>query len=84
MSVDLGGLETGVTKQLLDDPEVGAPVEKMGSEGVAESMGVRGHHRPAIEDAPDVAGAEPLARAGCRRGPRAGSSSVIIASRGPS
>ena len=59
--VDLGGLQAGVTEQLLHDPEVGAAVEEVGGEAVAQGVGVGGHRRPAIEDAPNVSRAEAIA-----------------------
>ena len=43
MSVDLGGLETGVAQQFLDHPQVSAAIEKVGGEAVAEGVGVGGH-----------------------------------------
>ena len=43
MSVDLCGLQTGVTQQFLHHPEVGTPVEEVGGEAVAEGVGVGGH-----------------------------------------
>ena len=42
MSVTLGGGEVGVTEQLLHGAEVGATVEQVGGEGVAQGVGVRG------------------------------------------
>ena len=40
MSVDLRGLQTGVTKQFLYHPEVGTTVQQVGGEAVAEGVGV--------------------------------------------
>ena len=40
MSVDLRGLQAGVTQQFLHHPQVGAPVEEVGGEAVAEGVGV--------------------------------------------
>ena len=40
MSVDLRGLQAGVTQQFLHHTQVGAPVEEMGGEAVAEGVGV--------------------------------------------
>ena len=45
-----------MAEQLLDDPEVGAAVEQMGGEGVAQCMRVRRGQGEAVEDPPDVAG----------------------------
>src|SRR3954451_11977050 len=65
-SVDLGRGDRGVAEQLLDGPEVGAAVEQVGREGVAQ--GVRGDAavdrgvaRPHPQAAPDVGGREPAA-----------------------
>ena len=61
MSVDLCGLQAGVTQQFLHHPQVGAPVQQVGGEAVAEGVGVGGDRRPPVEEPPDVPGAEPLA-----------------------
>ena len=53
-----------MAEQLLDDPQVGAAVEQVGGEAVAEGVGVGGHRGAAVEDAADVAGAEAVAPAG--------------------
>jgi hypothetical protein len=49
VSVDLGGLQTGVAEQFLYDPEVGPPVQQMGGEAVTEGVGVGGQGRPVID-----------------------------------
>ena len=41
VSVYLRSCEVGVAEKLLYRPEVGAPVEEMGGEGVAQGMRVR-------------------------------------------
>ena len=64
MSVDLGGLQTGVTEQFLDDTQVGTAVEQVGGEAVAEGVGVGRNRGPAVEMPPDVAGAQSSPRAG--------------------
>ena len=61
MSVDLRGLQTGVTQQLLDHTQIGAPVEQMCSESVPKGMGVGRHRRPAVEDPANVAWAQTVA-----------------------
>ena len=65
MSVDLGGLQAGVAQQFLHHPEVGAAVEQVGGEAVAEGVGMgrrRGDRRSS--EAADVPGAEPACPAG--------------------
>ena len=42
VSVYLRSCEIGVAEQLLHGPEIGAPVEEVGGEGVAQGVGVRG------------------------------------------
>ena len=42
MSVDLGGLQTGVSQQFLDDTQVSTSVEEVRGEAVAERVGRRG------------------------------------------
>jgi len=42
MGVDLGGAEAFVAEKLLNDPEVGAAIEEVGGEGVAEGVGMGG------------------------------------------
>ena len=64
MSVDLRGLQAGVPEQLLDNPQVGATVEQVGGEAVAQGVGMGGHRRPAVEDPPHVTWPETLPRAG--------------------
>src|SRR5690242_14191518 len=61
MSVDLRGLQAGMSEKFLDDPDVGSPVEEMGGEGVAQGVGVGGRRGAVVEDAPDVPGPEPVA-----------------------
>jgi hypothetical protein len=63
MSVDLRGLQTGVSQQFLDDTQVSTPVEEVRGEAVAEGVRVRRNRGPAIDDAPDVAGAQASAAA---------------------
>ena len=62
-----------MTKEFLDRPEVGAPVEQVGGERVPQGMWMgprqprRARHRapgPAAQPAPDVRGGEPAARFG--------------------
>ena len=48
MSVDLCGLQAGVSQQLLHHPQVGPPVQEVGGEAVAEGVGVGGARRPAV------------------------------------
>ena len=48
-----------MTQQLLHRPQVGATVEQMGSERVAQGVGMGGIARSTVEDAPHVAGREP-------------------------
>ena len=72
MSVDLRGLQTGVAQQFLDDPQVGAPVEQVGGEAVAQGVGVGGHRRAAVQEPPDVPGPEPRAPAVEEERPRRG------------
>jgi hypothetical protein len=43
MSVDLGGLETGVTEEFLDDTQVGTTIEQVGGETVPQCVGMGGH-----------------------------------------
>ena len=50
-----------MAEQFLDDPEVGAPVEEVGGEAVAEGVGMGGDGRAAVEDPADV----PRIRGGC-------------------
>src|SRR5439155_2855437 len=75
MSVDLRGLKAGMTEKLLDDPDVGAPVEQVGGEGVPQGVGMGGRHRAVVEDAADVSRAQRVApqveehRVGWRVGP---------------
>ena len=40
VGVDLGGGDVGVAEHFLDDPEVGAVVEEVGGEAVAELVGM--------------------------------------------
>src|SRR2546430_15745027 len=49
MSVDLRGLKAGMTEKLLDDPDVGAPVEQVGGEGVPQRVGMGRRHRAVVE-----------------------------------
>src|SRR5664279_5802208 len=58
MSVDLRGLQAGMTQQFLHHSEVRAPVQQMGGEAVAEGVGVGRDRRPAVEDPPDVTGSQ--------------------------
>ena len=39
MGVDLGGREVSVPEQFLNDAQVGAVIEQVGGEGVAEGVG---------------------------------------------
>src|SRR5579872_5815241 len=55
MSVDLRGLQTGVSQELLDNSQVRAPVEQVRGEAVAQGVRMGGGRRPPVEDAPDVA-----------------------------
>ena len=50
-----------MTEQLLHGAQVGAAVEQVGGEGVAQGVGVGGRGRPAVEDAAHVAGREAAA-----------------------
>ena len=93
MSVDLRGLQTGVAQQLLDHTQVGASIQQVGGEAVAQGMGVGGHRRAPIEDPPDVTGADPAAPAieeegpallGGRRGAPPGAPAEATLPRGPS
>jgi hypothetical protein len=43
VSVDLRRLQTRVTEELLDNPQVRATVKHVGGEAVAQGMGVGGH-----------------------------------------
>src|SRR5579872_683531 len=70
-SVDLGGRDGCVSKQLLDRAQVGAALEQMGCErvpqrvrvGVGQRRSVRGGlARPQRETAADVAGVQPPSR----------------------
>jgi hypothetical protein len=54
VSVDLGGLQAGVTEEFLHHPQVSPAIEQMGGKAVPEGVGVGGSVRPAIEQAPDV------------------------------
>ena len=63
VSVPLGGGEVGVAQQLLHRPQVGAAVEEVGGEGVAQGVRVGGRGRPAVEDAPRVTRREATAAA---------------------
>ena len=54
MSVDLRGLEAGMTEEFLHDPQVRTPVEQVRGETVAEGVGVGRDRRTAVEDPPDV------------------------------
>ena len=45
----------GVAEQLLDRPQVGATVEQVGGEAVAQGVRVRRRRRAAVEDAAHVA-----------------------------
>ena len=58
MSVDLRGLQTGVSQQFLDDSQVSTPVEEMGGEAVAQGVRMRGNWGPAVDHTPDVAGTQ--------------------------
>src|SRR5204863_10113383 len=54
VGVDLRGSQVGVAEQLLHGPEVGAPVEQMGGEGVAQGVRMRRRRRAPVEDAANV------------------------------
>ena len=58
MSVDLRGLQTGVSQQFLDDSQVSPPVEEVGGEAVAKGVRVGGNRRTAVDHTPDVSGAQ--------------------------
>ncbi len=73
MGVDLGGGEAGVAEEFLDGAQVGAGLEQVGGEGVAQ--GVRadamlsaGAQQMAMDDAADAAGGEGAA-AGVQKQP---------------
>jgi hypothetical protein len=55
MSVDLGGLKTGVSQKFLDDPQVCTPVEQVGGKTVAQGVRMGGHRGASIDDASHVA-----------------------------
>ena len=61
VGVDLGGGEAGVAEELLDGAEVGAVLQQVGGEGVAEGVGAdvvlgAGGEDVAVDDAADAAG----------------------------
>ena len=58
MSVDLRGLQAGVTQQFLHHPEIGATVQEVGGEAVAEGVGVGRDRRSTVQDPSHVAGPE--------------------------
>jgi hypothetical protein len=60
MSVDLRGLQAGVTEQFLHHPQVGTPVQQVGGEAVAEGVGVGRDRRSTVQDPSHVAGPEPV------------------------
>ena len=72
MSVDLRGLQAGVTQEFLHHTQVGPPVQQVGGEAVTEGVGVGRDRRPAVEEAPHVPRAEPVAPAVEEKGPRPG------------
>ena len=60
MSVDLCRLQAGVPQQFLHHPEVGAPVQEVGGEAVAEGVGVGRDRRSPVEHPSDVTGPQPM------------------------
>lgn len=54
VSVDLGGREVGVPEHLLDDPQVGAPFEEVGGEGVTKRVRVQGSTEASLENSTNV------------------------------
>ena len=59
--IDLGRLQVGMAQQLLYRTQIGPTVEQVGGETVTERMGMGENGRAAIDDAPNVAGGQPLA-----------------------
>ena len=55
MGVDLRRSKAGMPEELLDDPQVCAPVEEVGGIGVSKRVWVRRLESSSIEDSPDVA-----------------------------
>ena len=43
MSVDLRGLQTGVSQEFLDDSQVSTPIEEVGGKAVAQCVRVGGN-----------------------------------------
>ena len=73
VGIDLGGVEPGVTEQLLDEADVGAVFKHVGGAGVAHQVaGARPADAGGLDNAPDpvadVSGAEPLAVAAKEQG----------------
>ena len=83
VSVALGGGQIGVTQQLLHRPQVGAPVEQVRGERVAQGVGVGGSGRTAVEDAPHVAGREAVAPPVEEQRVAVGSRSATVSRAGP-
>jgi len=54
VGVPLGGGDIGVSKQLLDCPQVGASIEQMGGKGVPKGMRVCGRRAPAVENSAHI------------------------------
>ena len=69
VGVHLRRRQVGVAEQLLHDPQVGATVEQMGGEGVAQRVGVRRCGRPAVEQPAHVARRRAVDLAGSGTGP---------------
>jgi hypothetical protein len=61
-----------VPEEFLDDPQVGATIEEVGGEAVAQGVGVGGNRRTVVEEPPDISWSEPPAdpiqEHGLRRG----------------